>query len=308
MLGNLPSDINPVGILRKIALFALLDKSELDSLAAQLDYKKYLAGQMIFSAGDTGSTMYVVISGEVELFLEDDDEQRVSLQFVQPGMIFGELALLDDEPRSASALAVRPTEVFIVDRSDLMMLVRSHPAAALDMMAMLGRRIREANALVRNRVARNVNVAVKAHRITFGERLSDLLVRVAGNIWFVYFSLIWFVGWIVWNNSSGLPTFDPPPYGLLTMVVSLEAIFLSLFVLISQNRQTEREKIRNDIEYEVNLKAEVEIRGLMRQVDHLQQLVLKYLAVTSTEDVDKLSQQTSRLRDQLDLQTGDGLK
>lgn len=308
MHNNLPSGLNASEILQQIGLFALLDKAELDSLATQLDYKRYLAGQMIFSAGDPGSTMFVVISGEVELFLEDEDRQRVSLQFVQPGQMFGELALLDAEPRSASALAVRATEVFIVDRNDLMMLVRSHPAAALDMMTMLGRRIREANALVRNRVARNVNVAVQAQKATFGERLSDLLVGIAGNIWFVYLSVAWFVGWIVWNSSASLPTFDPPPYGLLTMVVSLEAIFLSLFVLISQNRQATREKIRNDIEYEVNLKAEVEIRGLMRQVDHLQQIMLTHLAATAPGEIDKLKQQSARLRDELDLHTGDSLK
>jgi uncharacterized membrane protein len=107
--------------------------------------------------------------------------------------------------------------------------------------------------------------------------LSDFLTSLAGNIRFVYFSAIWFVVWIIWNINiiPGLQPFDPFPFGLLTMVVSLEAIFLSLFVLISQNRQAQREKVRNDIEYEVNLKAEIEIRQLMHTVEDLQQLIIQ---------------------------------
>ena len=284
-----PSNVKIAEFLNKIALFTLLDTTELEVLAGQLDYRKYLAGQTIFSANDKGSTMHIVVSGEVELFLFDSNNERVSLAFVEPGDFFGELALLDAEPRSASALAVQATEVLIVDRTDLMILVKSQPAAALDMMAMLGRRIREANTIVQNRVARNVNEEVP-EVVGFGARLSDLLTNAAGSIGFVYISLLWFVIWIVLNVGliPGVQPFDPFPFGLLTMVVSLEAIFLSLFVLISQNRQAARDKVRNDIEYEVNLKAEIEIRSLIRQVGQLQQVLVDHISMTS-EKVDAIA-------------------
>jgi CRP/FNR family cyclic AMP-dependent transcriptional regulator len=212
----------------------------------------------------------------------------VRLALLERGELFGELSMLDNAPRSASAIAVENTHLLIVDHEDLQLLVASHPHAALDMMAMLGKRIREANALVHDRVTRNVNEEISVRPLSLGERLSDLLTAVAGDIRFVYFSFIWFFLWIVLNTNiiPGVTPFDPFPFGLLTMVVSLEAIFLSLFVLISQNRQASREKVRNDIEYDVNLKAEIEVREIMQQIDNLQQLMLQHLSAIQTGTAD----------------------
>jgi uncharacterized membrane protein len=271
-------------ILRNVPLFQLLDDQEATLLCEHLDERHYLAGQRIFSAGDPGGTMYVVESGQVELFIHDNNDERVHLTYIDKGELFGDLSLLDNEARSASAQAVTNTTTFVIDRNDLEILVKTHPHSALDMMAMLGKRIREADILLRNRVvSRNVNEEMAISR-TFGERLSDFLTRVAGDIRFVYFNFLWFGLWIVVNMSiiRGLEAFDPFPFGLLTMIVSLEAIFLSLFVLISQNRQAAREKVRNDIEYEVNIKAELEIRELRQQIEELQQLMLLHLAQMST--------------------------
>jgi uncharacterized membrane protein len=146
-------------------------------------------------------------------------------------------------------------------------------------MAMLSRRIREADLLVGERVvARNVN-EVTAQGRTFNQRVADFFAAVAGDIRFVYACAIWFFVWITLNMNiiPGLEAFDPFPFGLLTMVVSLLAIFLATFVLVSQNRQAEREKVRNDIEYEVNIKAEVEIRDLHEKVDKLQEFMISHL-------------------------------
>ncbi|MBI5927753.1 MAG: DUF1003 domain-containing protein [Chloroflexi bacterium] len=271
--------ISDASLLKNIPLFELLDDEELKTLADNLDEVNYISGQTIFSAGDVGGTMLIVYSGKVELFLQDKLGDRVHLGHVTPGNLFGELSLLDNEERSASAKAVENSQLFVVDRNDIEQLIKAHPHAALDMMAILSKRIRDANILVRDRVTRNVNEEI-AVPVTLGERVSDFLTMIAGDIRFVYASMVWFVVWIVWNLDiiPGIKAFDPFPYGLLTMVVSLEAIFLSLFVLISQNRQAAREKIRNDIEYEVNLKAEVEIRDLTKQVEQLQEIVLKHLA------------------------------
>jgi uncharacterized membrane protein len=214
----------------------------------------------------------------VELFTTDDAKERILLSFMSRGDLFGEFSLLDNEPRSASAKAVEDTTLFVIDRHDLEMLFHSHQHAAFDLMAMLSRRIRETDKLIRTRVARNPNTEM-TKALNFGERLSDFLTRVAGDIRFVYFSALWFLTWIVLNTRiiPGVEPFDPFPFGLLTMVVSLEAIFLSLFVLISQNRQAERDKVRNDIEYDVNIKAEIEIRDLHQKIDDMQELLLVHL-------------------------------
>jgi CRP/FNR family cyclic AMP-dependent transcriptional regulator len=266
-------------VLRNIPLFELLDDNEVKALAEQLDEARYLAGQIIFHAGDTGGTMFVIKSGRVELYIDDTSNNRVSLATMDAGNLFGELSLLDNEFRSATAKAVENTELIVIDRNDLQLLVAAHPAAALDMITMLGKRIREANKLVSERVARNVNDEVQVST-NFGQKLSDVLTAIAGDIRFVYFSFIWFFVWILLNIGviPGIEPFDKYPFGFLTLVVSLEAIFLSLFILISQNRQAQRDKIRNDIEYEVNLKAELEIRELQRQIETLQQLMLQHLS------------------------------
>ncbi len=284
-------------VLRNIPLFALLDNQEIEALAQQLDERHILAGQRIFSQGDPGDAMFIVQAGKVELFLHDRADQRVFLETVEPGGLFGELSLLDNQPRSATARAVDNSELLVVDRNDLTMLVKTHPHAALDLLAVLGMRIRLANLLVQERVTRNVNEEIAAARpATFGEKLSDLLTVIAGDIRFVYLNGFLFVAWLIWNSGSTsfLTPFDPQPYGLLTMIVSLEAIFLSLFVLISQNRQAARDKIRNDIEYEVNLKAEVEIRQLGRQVEELQQLMLTHLSAISTQQRAAIKQNNQR--------------
>lgn len=284
--------VNPE-LLQKIPLFELLDAEETKALAEQLDQERVIAGKVIFNQGDEGGKMYVVQSGKVEIFLMDDNKERVILSTIESGGIFGELSLLDNDPRSAGAKALEETNLFVVDRHDLEMLFKTHYHAALDIMTMLSRRIRDADVLVKQRVvARNVNEEA-APPLNFGTRLADLLTMVAGDIRFAYFCFIWFFVWIVLNTNiiPGLPSFDPFPFGLLTMIVSLLAIFLSLFVLISQNRQTEREKVRNDIEYEVNLKAEVEIRDLHNKVDKMEELLVNHLSRLHI-NVDRLATET----------------
>lgn len=266
-------------ILREIPLFELLDDQELAALAAQMERQQYIAGQIIYAIGDPGGVMYIVQQGRVEVFIRDKNHERVRLSVCEACDIFGEIALLANDERQTNAKALEDTTVLLVDRNDLDILFGKHPAAALDIISMLGKRIRETDLLVRDRVvARNVNEEMEETR-GFGERLSDFLTMVAGDIRFVYFNFLWFAFWIIFNLGliPGTTAFDPFPFGLLTMIVSLEAIFLSLFVLISQNRQAERERVRNDIEYDVNVKAELEIQELHEKLNDMQDVMMQRL-------------------------------
>lgn len=281
-------------MLRNIPLFELLDNDEVNALGEQLNQKHFWAGQVIFNQGDAGDAMYIVQSGKVELFIKDRNNEKVILGLVEPGELFGELSLLDSQPRSACARTLEDTLLVEVDHHDLEMLFSKHQHAAFDIMATLGRRIREADLLVGERVvARNPNDEMP--KLSVGERVSDFLTMVAGDIRFVYFSLLWFATWISLNLGiiPGIEPFDPFPFGLLTMVVSLEAIFLSLFVLISQNRQAARDKVRNDIEYDVNIKAELEIRDLHEKVDKLQEFMISHLSRLNS-NVDRIQTSTDQ--------------
>src|SRR5689334_8713790 len=140
-------------ILRSIPLFALLDDQEISVLAHQLDERNYLAGEIIISVGEPGNSMFIVRSGKVELFIRDKNDERVSLALLEVGDLFGEFSLLDSEPRSANAVALEDTSVLVIDRNDLEILITAHPPAALDMMSMLGKRMRGMNNLLSSRVA-----------------------------------------------------------------------------------------------------------------------------------------------------------
>jgi CRP-like cAMP-binding protein len=244
-----------------------------------------LAGKMIFSEGDQGGSMYVVASGEVELFLEDLAGERIVLRFVQSGQFFGELSPLDNEPRSASAKAVENTRLLIISQEHLYRLIESHPAAAIHLMQILTQRLRSTTSLMQERTIRNANVEV-AIAMTFGERLSDFMVRLVSNIYFIALSVVIFSAWVIVNLGlvSGLLPFDPKPFGLLSTTVAVEAIFLTLCVLLTQKAQAQREKVRNDVEYEVNLRAGADVRALSRQVDNLQELIMTHLTTLNASN------------------------
>jgi CRP/FNR family transcriptional regulator, cyclic AMP receptor protein len=256
-----------VGLLAGIEFFELLDQEDKEILASVIDYEKVPAGQTLFQAGEPGESLYIVRSGEIELYIKDNAGQKIILTVARPGDMFGELALLDSGPRTATAASLSDAELLVLDRDDLLLLFQKRPDAALHMLAAMGRMTRKADELLRTRVSRNVNEEVQVH-FTALERIADWIAWFSGSMPFLMINAIWFVTWITLNTFiMGDNAFDPFPFGLLTMIVSLEAIFLSCFVLISQNRQAEKDRVRSDIEYEVNIKAELEVAHLHEKTD-----------------------------------------
>ena len=264
--------------LEGIEFFELLGGDDRLALAEVVDLVKLSEGETLFRAGEPGESLYLVRTGEVELSIQDNVGQKITLDTAGRGDFFGEIALLDEESRTATAVALTDTELIELDRGDLLLLFSKQPDAALHMLAAMGRMTRKADALLRQRVSRNVNEEVE-ERATLVQRVADWLAWFSGSIMFLFLHAVWFGAWIALNvglvNLPGLSGFDPFPFGLLTMIVSLEAIFLSTFVLISQNRQVEKDKVRADIEYEVNIKAEMEVAHLHEKTDHIHEEMLR---------------------------------
>ncbi len=252
--------------LSDVPLFKLLDEQERTGLASVLDLRPVTKGEILFHTGEPGDRMFVVRSGSVELFTQDKMGQKIVLETPGPGDQFGELALFDGGARTASAAVLEDGEVLTLDREDLLGFVRRHPEAGLDMLAIMTRRIRETNARLASMAARNVNEEM-AERLTPLQRVVDWIAAFSGSIPFLLLHVALFAVWIGWNTL--LAPFDPYPFGLLTMAVSLEAIVLSVLVLLSQSRQSAKEHIRADIEYDVNVKAELEVAHLHEKVDLL---------------------------------------
>ncbi len=256
-------------VLTGVELFEHLSDEDRARLAEVVDLRTMSAGSTLFTTGQPGDSLFIVRSGEVELYIKDTAGQKIVLTVAGPGEIFGELALLDRGARTATALALSHAELLELDREDLLLLFQKTPAAALRLLAAMGHMTRKADELLKTRVSRNVNEEVEEHLSTL-QKVADWIAWFSGSMPFLALNLVWFVGWIIVNVFHlGIPAFDPYPFGLLTMIVSLEAIFLSCFVLISQNRQAEKDHVRSDVEYEVNIKAELEVAHLHEKTDRM---------------------------------------
>jgi uncharacterized membrane protein len=265
--------------LSQIQLFVQLDDDERTVLAQAMSQRTLAAGDHLFRVGDPGDSMFIIEKGSIELFVTDTTGQKIVLHCAQSGDFFGELSLLDGGSRTASAKVLEETQLLVLDREDLLQLFRKRPDAALDMLAVLGGMTRKANALLRERVARNVNEEVAEERDSLVLRVADWVANFSGSITFLVLHIGIFAVWIVFNIGV-LPVgdFDPFPFGLLTMAVSLEAIVLSTLLLFSSNRQAARDRIRSDVEYDVNLKAELEIAHLHEKTDRIYEEMVDRLA------------------------------
>jgi uncharacterized membrane protein len=263
----MPTD---AALLAEVPFFSLLDEQERADLATQLDIVHFPAGHTMWKAGDPGGELFVIRSGEAEVYFKNDTGERIVLETARIGDFVGELSLLDKGTRTASVVVTEDLEALRVDRNDLQILFRHHPDAALDVLAAMARRLRHTAELLRHTATRNVNEEVEDKR-TVVEKAADWIAEFSGSILFLTINSLIFFFWIVVNSAliPGLPAFDRYPFGLLTMAVSLEAIILSIFVLLSQNRQAAKDRVRSDIEYDVNLKAELEIAHLHEKVDEL---------------------------------------
>ena len=263
-------------LLAELELFEHVTEDDRASLAEFIDIRKLEAGETLFKTGEPGESLYIVRDGEVELFIRDTAGQKILLAIAGNGEVFGELALLDRGPRTATAMALTDTQLLELDREDLLLLFHKSPTAALRLLAAMSQMTRKADELLRTRVSRNANEEAE-EKITAIQRIADWISWFSGSMHFLLLNAVWFVAWITINTSAlGVPQFDPYPFGLLTMIVSLEAIFLSCFVLISQNRQAEKDRVRADIEYEVNIKAELEIAHLHEKTDRIYTEMLEH--------------------------------
>lgn len=257
-------------LLKEVPLFQLLDDHARTELAAQLDVVTFKAGETVFNYGEPGDAIYVISAGEVEVYFKNDTGERIVLEVSTRGDFFGELSMLDNGTRSASVIATKDTEALRLDRGDLEKFLQLRPLAAMDLLAAMGRRHRETVERLRHTATRNVNEETSDNR-TMIQKGADWIAEFAGSIPFLLIHVGLFAFWLTvnWIQIPGIKQFDPYPFGFLTLAVSLEAIFLSVFVLLSQNRQAAKDRVHADIEYDINLKAELEIAHLHEKLDRL---------------------------------------
>jgi len=257
-------------ILIEVAHLRELSEIERAALAERIDLLRYAAGDTIFNFGDPGNALYIVRSGEVEIFVRNNEGEKIILETAQPGDVFGEVSMLDNGPRTAWVAAISDVEVLRIDRVHFLDYVRQYPPAALNLLSVAARRLRKTDEVIRRTVTRNVN-DVADEQGTILTRLADAVPALTGSLPSVLFHVLFFAAWILINLRvlEILKAFDPYPFEFMSVIVSLEAIFLTLFVLASQNRQRARDRIRSDIEFQTAINTETKIAYLHEKIDRL---------------------------------------
>lgn len=267
-----------VALLAENPLFALLDDRERLALAERLEAKRFAEGETLFHDGDPGGTLYIVRRGRVRIALENTIGEAIVLGEVPPGGFFGEISLFDGGPRTATALAVEETEVVTLDREALLAFVTQHPHAALDLLAVMAQRARAVEDLLRHSTTKNLNEE-QVERMTFGQRIADRVAAFGGSWTFIIAFGSLLVTWMGVNAFLIIERpFDPYPFILLNLVLSTLAAFQAPVIMMSQNRQSTKDRLKADLDYEINLKAELEVAQLHRKVDRIEGILRAHVA------------------------------
>jgi CRP/FNR family cyclic AMP-dependent transcriptional regulator len=256
--------------LRSVPLFSSLDDSAAKSLRSLLAVRELPAGTSLFRAGESGDAMYFIEDGKIRISVPDADGREITLADLARGDFFGEMAILDDKPRSADATAVEESRVFVLDSEDFHSFVRREPDVALLMLSATTQRLRHTDKLLRDRVSRNANDE-EAARLTLSDKMADLIAEFGGSWKFIGASIGFLIFWVLLNtwllHDRG---FDPFPYVLLNLVLGMITGLQAPIIMMSQNRQNGKDRIRADLDYQVNLKNELALTEVLRRLDVLE--------------------------------------
>jgi CRP/FNR family transcriptional regulator, cyclic AMP receptor protein len=254
--------------LRAVPLFSLFDEDELCVLAGQVEVKNFAPRQRIYKIGDDSGRAYVMVSGKVRVTIFDEDHQEVVVDEPSHGEFFGFASMLEKTPHQTNALALEDTQCIEVDRHDIAVLLERKPHAGMDMLTVLGRQFHQSQQLVRLRANRNPNEVIEAD-MTFGERIADSVAGFGGSWTFIISFGVAIVGYTAANQILGKGAWDPYPFILLNLFLSMLAAIQAPVIMMSQNRQDTKDRLRGELDYDVNRRAEKEIQSVTGKISLL---------------------------------------
>lgn len=255
--------------LHEVPLFSEMDEQEVAGIRAIMDELKFKAGQVIIREGELGNLFYVITEGRAEITIRDAGGADLVLHEAGPGDFFGELSMLTSEPRSARVRATEDLTTLALERDDFFEFLRAHTHAAIDVMVELGGRLRENDRIFRSMVSRNVN-EIEEEQLTVGQRVADKVADTIGSWPFIIIQSIILAVWITLNITAWIKRWDPYPFILLNLMLSFQAAYAGPVIMMSQNRQSAKDRLAAEIDHQVNTKAELEINNLMRRMDELE--------------------------------------
>ena len=261
--------MNDVELLKQVPLFSQMDDNELAGLRSIMDVEHYTAGQGIIHEDEIGDEFYVLADGHVQVLVLDAEGKEVVVEDIGPAGFFGEMSMLTDEPRSATVKAMDEVTTLTLERPDFFEFLMKHPHAGIDVLTVLSRRLNRTSALLRHSVSRNVN-EVEEDRMTLGQRIADAVANTMGSWRFIIIQSSLLCAWIVLNVTAWISHWDPYPFILLNLALSFQAGYAAPFIMMSQNRQSDKDRLAAEIDHQVNSKAELEVGLLLRRLDDLE--------------------------------------
>jgi uncharacterized membrane protein len=255
-------------VLRSVPLFALLDDDETAVLAAQVEVKNFGARERIYKKGDAGGQAYVMLSGKVRVSTVDEDQQEIIVDEPARGEFFGFASMLEQTPHQTNAIALEETSCIEVSRDDIAVLLHRKPNAGMDLLTTLGRQLHAAQELARMRATRNVNELIETEA-TFAERIADHVARFGGSWTFIISFGVLMIIYAFINIVLGIKAWDPYPFILLNLFLSMLAAIQAPVIMMSQNRQDTKDRLRGELDFDVNRRAASDIQGLARKLNLL---------------------------------------
>jgi len=253
-------------LLRTVPLFALLDDDETAVLASQVELKTFSPRERIYKMAAPGGQAYVMITGKVRVSTVDEDGQDVVVDEPSVGEIFGFASMLEQTPHRTNAVALEETTCLEIDRNDIATLLQRKPHAGMDLLTVLGRQIHATQELARVRASRNPNEIIEKES-TLGERVADTVAGFGGSWTFISLFGIVLAVYTLINVLLDKKAWDPYPFILLNLFLSMLAAIQAPVIMMSQNRQNTRDRLRSELDFEVNRRAEAEIQGLARKLN-----------------------------------------
>jgi CRP/FNR family transcriptional regulator, cyclic AMP receptor protein len=258
--------------LRHVPLFESLDTEAADELCELLESVDSKKGAVLFRAGDEGNSMYLIEHGTVRICVRAKDGHEVTLTELHRGDFFGEMALLESKPRSADARVAEDARLAVLSREHFLSFVRSNPNVGLEMLTALANRLRHTDELLRHSATRNVNVE-EAAQLTLADRAADLIAEFGGSWKFIIAAVVLVNVWVwvnMWLSWVGKINFDPYPFLLLSTGINVLSILQAPIILMSQNRQSHKDRLRAEIDYQVNLKNELALNEILERLKTLE--------------------------------------
>jgi CRP/FNR family cyclic AMP-dependent transcriptional regulator len=271
-----------VEAIRSVPLFASLHDEAAQELLTLLQRRDVASGTGLFRAGDKGDSMYLIQSGRVRISVDDEDGHEIVLAELAQGDFFGEMAIIDGKQRAAGAAVIEDAHLLMLSRENFLRFINSNPGVALEMLSAVFQRLRHTDKMLQQRVSRNVNEE-QDKRMTISDRAADAIAEFGGSWKFIITAIGIIIAWIIFNSYILVKGFDAAPYQMLNLVMGIIAGLQAPIIMMSQNRQGSKDRLRADLDYQVNLKNELALSEVLRRLDVLESERLPLLFAQQNE-------------------------